>query len=147
MENPSDLHDAFALVAPDHPDPPRTATVLVKAGADRVHSFRDASGRRPVTDEWGTDPRDIAVAGATSGVLRSPTAATAGAPALLGATLGTIGAYLGLIGAYWGRLATLGHVPVVHLLVLVLGLPLIAAACGWLLAGREPPTVARRALT
>jgi putative ABC transport system permease protein len=34
-------------------------------------------------------------------------------------------------------------VPVLYLALAVLGVPLAAAAAGWLLAGREPPTIAR----
>jgi hypothetical protein len=37
-----------------------------------------------------------------------------------------------------------GDVPVADVLILLLGLPLIAAASGWLVAGREPPAVARQ---
>ena len=36
------------------------------------------------------------------------------------------------------------HVPVTDVLILLLGLPLIAAAGGWLFAWREPPAVARQ---
>jgi putative ABC transport system permease protein len=100
-----------------------------------------------IRTEAAGDLRTLTAAGATSRVRRSLAAATAGALAVLGVALGTVGAYLALIGGYWGHLGTLGRVPVVHLLVIVVGLPLIAAACGWLLAGREPPAVARQALT
>jgi putative ABC transport system permease protein len=37
-------------------------------------------------------------------------------------------------------------VPPSDLLILLIGLPLVAAAGGWLLAGREPPAVARQPL-
>ncbi|MFC6020476.1 FtsX-like permease family protein [Plantactinospora solaniradicis] len=100
-----------------------------------------------IRTEAARDLRTLTAAGATSGVRRTLTAITAGALALLGVVLGTVGAYLGLIGGYWGQLDTLGHVPVVHLLALLVGLPLVAAVCGWLLAGREPAAVARQALT
>jgi putative ABC transport system permease protein len=100
-----------------------------------------------IRTEVAGDLRTLTAAGATSRVRRSLAAATAGALAVLGVALGTVGAYLALIGGYWGHLGALGRVPVVHLLVIVVGLPLIAAACGWLLAGREPPAVARQALT
>jgi ABC-type histidine transport system ATPase subunit len=36
--------------------------------------------------------------------------------------------------------------PIVNLVVIVAALPLIAAAGGWLLAGREPPAIARQPL-
>jgi len=34
-------------------------------------------------------------------------------------------------------------VPVLYLLIAVVGVPLAAGAAGWLLAGREPPAIAR----
>jgi len=37
-------------------------------------------------------------------------------------------------------------VPVDDLVVIVVGLPLAATIGGWLLAGREPPTIARQPL-
>ncbi|MBF9133288.1 FtsX-like permease family protein [Plantactinospora sp. S1510] len=99
-----------------------------------------------IRTEAARDLRTLTAAGATSRVRRTLTAVTAGTLALLGVVLGTLGAYLGLIGGYWGEFDNLSHVPVVHLLALLVGLPLIAAVCGWLLAGREPAAVARQAL-
>ncbi|MBE1489500.1 ABC transporter permease [Plantactinospora soyae] len=99
-----------------------------------------------IRGEGARDLRTLTAAGATSRVRRVLTAATAGSLALLGVLLGTTAAYLGLVGGYWRELDNLSHVPVVHLLALVVGLPLVAAACGWLLAGREPPAIARQAL-
>ena len=43
-------------------------------------------------------------------------------------------------------LGALGRVPVAHLAVTVVALPVTAAAVGWLLAGREPATLARQPL-
>jgi putative ABC transport system permease protein len=37
-------------------------------------------------------------------------------------------------------------VPLADLLVLLVGLPLVAAAGGWLLAGREPEVISRQPL-
>jgi putative ABC transport system permease protein len=37
-----------------------------------------------------------------------------------------------------------GDVPLSDVLILLVGLPLIAAVGGWLLAGREPPLIARQ---
>jgi hypothetical protein len=45
-----------------------------------------------------------------------------------------------VIAATAGLLLALGRVPVAHLAVIVVGLPLPAAAVGWRLAGREPST-------
>jgi putative ABC transport system permease protein len=77
-------------------------------------------------------------------VRRTITAATAAALAFLGAVLGTVGASTALIASYLHDLAPLGRVPVVHLVVVLVGLPVVAAAAGWLLAGREPPVLTRQ---
>jgi putative ABC transport system permease protein len=90
-----------------------------------------------IRSEAARDLRTLTAAGATSIVRRVLTAATAGALALLGALLGTGGAYVALIAGYSGDLGPLSRVPVVDLL---------ATAAGWLLAGREPPALARQAL-
>jgi putative ABC transport system permease protein len=37
-----------------------------------------------------------------------------------------------------------GDVPLTDVLILLVGLPLVATAGGWLLAGREPPLIARQ---
>jgi len=38
-----------------------------------------------------------------------------------------------------GGISALGNVPVENLLVILVGMPLIAAVASWLLAGRKPP--------
>jgi hypothetical protein len=73
-------------------------------------------------------------------------AATSGALALLGVLLGATGAYLALLAGYHDDLGTLSRVPLLHLAVTVVGVPLTAAAVGWLLAEREPSTLARQRL-
>jgi putative ABC transport system permease protein len=81
--------------------------------------------------------------GATAaGDLRTLTAtgATGGVHALLGAA----GAYLALLAGYHDELDALGRAPVAHLAVTVVALLVTAAAVGWLLAGREPSTLARQ---
>ena len=99
-----------------------------------------------IRGEGAADLRTLTAAGATSTLRRALTATTAGALALLGAVLGIAGAYAALIAGYLSRLSDLGNVPVRHLSVTAIGLPLVAAAAGWLLAGREPPSVARQPL-
>jgi putative ABC transport system permease protein len=37
----------------------------------------------------------------------------------------------------------ISEVPILHLALAVIAVPLAAAAAGWLLAGREPPAIAR----
>ena len=99
-----------------------------------------------IRSESAGDLRTLTAAGATSAIRRTLTAATAGALALLGAALGTMGAYLTLIALYLDDISALGSVPVSQLLVIVVGVPVAAAGAGWLLAGREPPTLARPAI-
>ena len=99
-----------------------------------------------IRGEAAGDLRTLTATGATSGIRRTLTAVTSGALALLGVLLGAAGAYLALLAGYNDDLGALGQVPVAHLAVIVIGLPLTAAAVGWLLAGREPSTLARQPL-
>lgn len=101
-----------------------------------------------VRSETAADRRTLAATGASSRTRRAVTATTAGALGLMGAVLGTIGGYVATIG--WFRnnaldgLASLGSVPIANLLLLLLGVPAIAAVAGWLLGGREPPDLGRQ---
>lgn len=57
--------------------------------------------------------------------------------------------YIGVIGyvrgsAQNGGIAALGAVPVDNLLLILVGMPLVAAAVGWLVAGRLPSGMARQ---
>jgi putative ABC transport system permease protein len=96
-----------------------------------------------IRGESAGDLRTLTAAGATSGIRRTLTATTAGALALLGALLGVAGAYLALAATYYDDLGYLSDVPVLYLAFAVIGVPLAAAAAGWLVAGREPPAIAR----
>ncbi|HEX6468733.1 MAG TPA: FtsX-like permease family protein [Streptosporangiaceae bacterium] len=53
VENPSDLSDTFALVAPQAHARAESTTILVRADAERVASFRGAGGARPTVRERG----------------------------------------------------------------------------------------------
>jgi putative ABC transport system permease protein len=96
-----------------------------------------------IRGESAGELRTLTAAGATSRIRRTLTAATAGALALLGALLGVAGAYLVLAAAYYDDLGHLRDVPVLYLVVAIVGVPLCATAAGWLVAGREPPAIAR----
>jgi putative ABC transport system permease protein len=96
-----------------------------------------------IRSESAGDLRTLTATGATSRIRRTVTAATAGALALLGALLGVAGAYLALIATYHDDLGHLSRIPVLSLAFIGVGVPLIASAAGWLLAGREPPAIAR----
>jgi putative ABC transport system permease protein len=96
-----------------------------------------------IRGESAGDLRTLTATGATSSIRRTLTATTAGALALLGALLGVAGAYLVLLATYRDDLGYLGDVPVFYLALAVVGVPLAAAAAGWVVAGREPPAIAR----
>jgi putative ABC transport system permease protein len=101
-----------------------------------------------IRSETASDLRTLAATGASSLTRRTLTAATAGALALLGAVLGTVAAYVAAIGYAWDNpldgLSELSNVPARNLLIILIGMPLIAAVAGWLLAGREPPAIAHQ---
>ena len=99
-----------------------------------------------IRSEAAGDLRTLTATGATSRTRRTLTATTAGVLALLGALLGVVGAYLALVATYHDDLGHLGRIPVLPLVVVVIGVPLTATAAGWLLAGREPRTIARPAI-
>jgi putative ABC transport system permease protein len=97
-----------------------------------------------IRSEAAADLRTLTATGATRGIRRTLTATTAGALALLGVVLGGGGACLGLLAVYRHDLAVFGRVPIGFPLGIAVGTPLVAALAGWLLAGREPPAIARR---
>jgi putative ABC transport system permease protein len=96
-----------------------------------------------IRGESAGDLRTLTAAGATSRIRRTLTATTAGALALLGALLGVAGAYVAMVAVYHDELDYLSDVPYLYLALVVVGVPLAAVAAGWLLAGREPPAIAR----
>ena len=100
-----------------------------------------------IRSEAAQDLRTLTAAGASGTTRRMITAVTAAALGLLGAILGMAGAVIA--GLAWARSSLsvmFGDVPLTDVLILLLGLPLIAAAVGWLLAGREPKIIARQPL-
>jgi putative ABC transport system permease protein len=98
-----------------------------------------------IRSETAWDLRTLTAAGASAGTRRMITAATAAALGLLGAVLGMAGAVIAVLAWAHGSLSTMfGDVPLSDVLILLIGLPVIAAAGGWLLAGREPPLIARQ---
>jgi putative ABC transport system permease protein len=97
--------------------------------------------------ETASDLRTLTATGASSTTRRTLTAASAGALGLLGALLGTATAYLTIAAWAHGSLSTtLSPVPAADLIAILAGLPLAAAIGGWLLAGRQPPAIARQPL-
>jgi putative ABC transport system permease protein len=100
-----------------------------------------------IRSETAPDLRTLTATGASGMTRRTITAATAAALGLLGAILGMAGAVIaGMAWTHSGLSATAGGVPLTDIVILLIGLPLVAALGGWLLAGREPPAVARQPL-
>jgi putative ABC transport system permease protein len=101
-----------------------------------------------IRSETASDLRILTASGASSSTRRSLTAATAGALGLLGALLGTVAAYVACIGyartSALDGLSSLENIPLKNLGFIIIGMPLLAAVVGWLLAGREPPSIARQ---
>ena len=100
-----------------------------------------------IRGETTGDLRTLTAAGASARIRRSLTGVTAGALALLGAVLGTVAGFLAALAfAHSSIGGTFGDLPWIDIALLVIGMPLVAAAAGWLLGGRAPSAVARQAL-
>ena len=149
VQNPQNLLDEFALVAPGQVTALSQVTVLFDApGATPSDIGPTVATPQTVAASNVVNPETISLAAAVLGMLLA--AATAGALALTGAVVGTAGGYLAAIGFFrtnqLDQLAELGSVPVAGLLWILAGMPLIAVVVSWLLAGREPPAIARQPL-
>jgi putative ABC transport system permease protein len=98
-----------------------------------------------IRSETARDLRTLTATGASATTRRTITAATAAALGLLGAILGMAFALVAsLVWAHGGLSALFGDVPWADAAILLIGLPLVAAAGGWLFAGRRPPAIARQ---
>jgi putative ABC transport system permease protein len=100
--------------------------------------------------ETSSDVRMLTATGAGGRARRAISATTAGALALIGAIVGIAGGYIAAIGFFrtnqLDTLTSLSSIPLTNLLLILVGMPLIAAAGGWLLGGREPSAIGRRPL-
>jgi putative ABC transport system permease protein len=100
-----------------------------------------------IRSESAGDLRTLAATGASGLTRRAITSATAGALALLGAGLGSAVAFAAVAAWAPGSLAaTFAQVPWVDVLLILTGLPVMAAVVGWLFAGRQPPVISRQPL-
>ena len=99
-----------------------------------------------IRSETARDLRTLTATGARRRTRRALTASTAAALALTGAVIGTACAYLALLAWYHREAHWLAHPPVRNLAAILIGLPIVAYVGGWLMAGREPPAVARQPL-
>jgi putative ABC transport system permease protein len=100
--------------------------------------------------ETSANLRILTATGASRRARRAISATTAGALALIGAVAGTVTGYVAAIGFFrtsqLDTLTSLTSIPVANLLLILVGMPLIAAIAGWLLAGRDPVALGRRPL-
>jgi putative ABC transport system permease protein len=100
-----------------------------------------------IRSETSGDLRTLTATGAGWRTRRALTGVTTGVIALLGAALGTVAAFLAsLAWAHSSLTATFGNVPWSDIGLLVIGMPLVGAAAGWLLGGRAPSAVSRQPL-
>ncbi len=90
------------------------------------------------------DLRTLTATGASSRIRRAVTATTAAALAGLGVLLGAAAAVFVLASGYLEDVGILAHLPVLQLWVMVVGTPAAAAVAGWVVAGREPPSISRQ---
>jgi len=97
-----------------------------------------------IRSEAASDLRTLAATGASGATRRNLTATTAGALGFTGAVLGIVGGYVGTAGWFrtnslnGGLSAIFTTVPVTNLLIILVGMPLLAAVGGWIFAGRQP---------
>jgi putative ABC transport system permease protein len=100
-----------------------------------------------IRSEATGDLRTLTAAGASRGIRRTIVGATVGVIGLLGAVLGTAAA--AIAAAAWAKSspsAIFGGIPAIDFLLILAGLPIVAAVGGWLLAGRNPSDIARQPL-
>lgn len=98
-----------------------------------------------IRSEATRDLRMLTATGASSTIRRTLAAATAGALALLGGALAIVGAYLALATGFVREPSDLLPPPL-QLALIAVGVPLAAAAAGWLVGGRLPTRLAPRAV-
>jgi putative ABC transport system permease protein len=103
-----------------------------------------------VRSETASDLRTLAATGASSYTRRTLTAVTAGALGFLGALLGVGGGYVAMTGFLrsnslnGGISALFTNIPLGDLMLILFGMPAIAAAVGWIFASREPALIGRQ---
>jgi putative ABC transport system permease protein len=105
-----------------------------------------------IRSETASDLRTLAATGASGFTRRNLTATTAAALGFTGAVLGTVAGYVAASGFFrtnsfnGGVTALITTIPVQNLLLIIVGMPLVAAIGGWLLAGREQSALGRQPL-
>ncbi len=100
-----------------------------------------------IRSETLRDLRTLSAAGARGRTRRALAGVTTAAIAFLGAALGAVAGVLAVLA--WARAdltMVFGNVPWSDLGLLVIGMPLVGAAAGWLFGGRQPSAVSRQPL-
>jgi putative ABC transport system permease protein len=98
-----------------------------------------------IRSESAGELRTLSATGASSRTRRAITAATAGTLGLLSGVLGTAVAYATSAAFFRSQLSVrMGHPPTANLLLVLIGLPLLAAVGGWIFAGRQPAAIAHQ---
>jgi putative ABC transport system permease protein len=139
--------DAGALIEAHRPQPDLTTERWVATGMGMLLALGIlAMTVGLIRSQAAADLRALTATGASSGIRRTLSAATAGGLAMLGAILGMLGAYAALAAGYFSDPSSLLPVPVANLVAVAIGIPAVAAVAGWLIAGREPPAIARQAI-
>ena len=136
-----DIAASSGLTIESRREPESTATLRIGATAagGLLALAVLASTVGLIRGEAQRDVRTLAALGMPRRRRRAITAATAGVLAATGAVLGTASAYLVLVGIYRHDLAALSTVPYGYLVAIAAGIPLIAAAGAWAVAGRAGP--------
>jgi putative ABC transport system permease protein len=103
-----------------------------------------------VRSEASRDLRTLSATGASGTSRCAMVATTAAALGFTGALIGVAGGYLAAIGFASSNsldaLSSLSSVPLGNLLLILVGMPLIAAVVSWLLTLQEPSAIARQPL-
>ncbi len=100
-----------------------------------------------IRSETLRDLRTLTAAGAGARTRRALTGVTTAVIAFLGAALGAVAGCLAVLAWSHANLTEVfGNVPWSDIGLLVIGMPLIGAAAGWLFGGRQPSAVSRQPL-
>ncbi len=138
VENPQNLLDEFALVAPGQVTHATQVTALFDAPGVASSSIGyDAETPASVARSNPFNPETISLAALLLGMVLIALVAVGGSPAQLAQSSRTIARDLG------AQLIPLETPDAVDVLFILVGMPAVAAAVGWLFAGRQPVTIAR----